>query len=71
MLLLDCRFQTTLLGSRALAGSLLLPTNLLESRNKDGLSVKQVLLQHGYNPTEDVVSKIALTADQVSSLLHT
>jgi len=68
---LGCSFQTTLLGSRALAGSLLAPTNLLESRNSDGLSVKQVLQQHGYNPAEDVVSNIALTADQVSSLLHT
>ncbi|DBB00669.1 TPA: hypothetical protein ACH3X3_002344 [Trebouxia sp. C0006] len=63
-------FQTTLLGSRALAGSLLAPTNLLESRNSDGLSVKQVLQQHGYNPAEDVVSSIALTADQVKAYVE-
>ena len=28
----------------------------------------QVLQQHGYNPAEEIVSNIALTADQVSSL---
>ncbi|KAA6428495.1 MAG: allantoate chloroplastic-like, partial [Trebouxia sp. A1-2] len=63
-------FQTTLLGSRALAGSLLAPTNLLNSRNSEGLSVKQVLQQHGYNPAEDVVSNIALTADQVRAYIE-
>ncbi|DBB01041.1 TPA: hypothetical protein ACH3X1_000941 [Trebouxia sp. C0004] len=63
-------FQTTLLGSRALAGSLLGPPNLLDSRNSDGLSVKQVLQQHGYNPAEDVVSNIALTPDQVKAYVE-
>lgn len=60
------RFQTTFLGSRALVGSLLQPSNLLRSQGADGLSVEQVLQQHGFNPTPDAVSAIALTPDQVA-----
>ena len=60
------RFQTTFLGSRALVGSLLQPSNLLRSQGADGLSVEQVLQQHGFNPTPDAVSAIALKPDQVA-----
>ena len=60
------RFQTTFLGSRALVGSLLQPSNLLRSKGADGLSVEQVLQQHGFNPTPEAVSAIALKPDQVA-----
>ena len=63
---LNCRFQTTFLGSRALVGTLLQPTNLLQSKGADGLSVTQVLQQHGYGPTHEAISSIAMRPNQVN-----
>lgn len=62
---LNCRFQTTFLGSRALVGTLLQPINLLQSKGADGLTVTQVLQQHGYNPSHEAISSIAMMPNQV------
>lgn len=59
------RFSTTLLGSRALVGTLLQPHNLLLQQGRDGLSVQQVLEQHGFTPTPQALAALALNSSQV------
>ena len=63
--LLVHRFSTTLLGSRALVGTLLQPHNLLLQQGSDGLSVQQVLEQNGFNPTEEAVAAVAMKSSRV------
>ena len=68
--LATCRFATTFLGSRALVGTLVQPLNLLERQGPDGLSVQQVLQQHGFEGTKEAVSAAAMNPSQVT-LAHT
>ena len=68
ILLLLTRFSTTLLGSRALVGTLVQPHNLLLQQGRDGLSVQQVLRQNGFDPTPQAIAAIALNSGQVCRL---
>ena len=62
-----CRFSTTLLGSRALVGTLVQPHDLLLQQGLDGLNVRQVLQQHGYDTTKEAVAAVAMQPSQVCS----
>ena len=59
------RFSTTLLGSRALVGTLVQPHDLLLQQGLDGLNVRQVLQQHGYDSTPEAVAAVAMQPSQV------
>ena len=64
-LLLCFRFSTTLLGSRAVVGSLVQPSNLLLQQGQEGLSVEQALRQSGFDPSVEAVQAIAMKPEQV------
>lgn len=53
------RFQSTFLGSRAVAGTLI-KHKMLEARDKGGVTLSEALLNEGYlTPTDDVVEAVA------------
>jgi hypothetical protein len=58
------RFQTTFLGSRAVAGSLV-SHGLLASTDKDGRSLSDVLYMHGFDGSEAAVAAIAKRPEEV------
>lgn len=66
-----CRFSTTLLGSRALVGTLVQPHDLLLQQGLDGLNVRQVLQQHSYDATKEAVAAVAMQPSQVCSQNNT
>ena len=59
-----CRFQTTFLGSRAMAGSLL-RSGMLRAQDKDGRSLSDVLFMHGFDGSDAAVGQIALRREAV------
>ena len=60
----DRRFQTTFLGSRAMAGSLL-RSGMLQAADKDGRTLSDVLYMHGFDGSDDAVGQIALRREAV------
>ena len=62
-----CRFGTTFLGSSAVAGTLVGSDRLL-SRDGDGLTVGDVLKQHGLDASDASLEKLAYTSSQVRLL---
>ncbi|KAL3162355.1 hypothetical protein ABBQ32_010038 [Trebouxia sp. C0010 RCD-2024] len=64
------RFSTTLLGSRALVGTLVQPHNLLLQQGRDGLTVQQVLQQNGLDPTPQAIAAIAMKSRQVRAYVE-
>lgn len=46
-------------------GSLVQPSNLLLQQGKEGLSVEEVLRQHGFDPSVESVQAMAMKPEQV------
>lgn len=61
---LRCRFGTTFLGSRAVAGALL-SNGLLGARDKGGRSLSDVLSMHGFDASPDAIARIAVPPERI------
>jgi hypothetical protein len=59
-----CRFGTTFLGSRAVAGTLL-SNGMLEAADKDGASLAEVLAVHGFDASAAAIAKVAAPRERI------
>jgi allantoate deiminase len=62
------RFQSTFLGSRAVAGSL--DTGMLEAADADGMTVRQALEQAGFDPSPAALSSAMLRPEQLQAYVE-
>lgn len=70
LLVCVARFQTTFLGSRAMAGSLL-RSGMLQALDRDGRNLSDVLFMHGFDGSDAAVGQIAMRREAVKGCAYT